>query len=435
MNTGKLNPVIILHGWSDDSESFINLEKFIKKEQNRQVDDISLVDWLSMNDDISYDDIAEAFDNEWERRKLSRDPHSYDFVVHSTGALVLRHWFVKYFATAKECPAKRILMLAPANYGSYLADEGKTFMGRIMKNGLFGIGKKLLHGLELASPYTQALADKDIFKSWYKPTNGLFVTTLIGDASLGGIKGLTHKDGSDNTVMISCGNLECIQVDYNIKQSAKEIRNRTYNTTQSNKVHKHTCNTAFGVIHKIDHSEITGNKKRLSKQLKELINSSLSVERDSWSQHKQKVASNSYLHKNPYANVVISISDKLGQPVTKYVILLSAKDSINRRYKISGVEDVHRNKVNPSRRSFYINTDRLMKSLNDKDLIMQIIADPLCEYDDSGNSKSAGYLPEEHCPEIIFPAAHVADVIHPGSTTFLNIEIPRLFNRVAHITP
>ena len=439
MSKPKPKPIIILHGWSDSSESFEQLKQSLGGRLNRPVDEINLLDWVSMDDDISYDDIAAALDNEWTRKGLSRQPHSVDFVVHSTGALVLRHWMVNYFTGPTQCPAHRILMLAPANYGSYLADEGKSFMGKIIKGGFSDTGKKLLDGLELASNYTQDLANLDVLNSWFKPSNGIFVSVIVGDGRYGGLSGLTHKDGSDNTVMVPCANLECLQVDYTIKQTPTNIRNKNYKTQQSFKTHTHSSDTAFCVLKGLDHSEVTG-KKGFKGNLLDLMVNSLSLTKPQWRQHKELMAQCSNLAANPYANVVLAISDQLGQAVEKYVMFMSVRDQgqSSRSYKAKGIEDVHRFKPDASRRAFYVNTKDLFKSLKmgsngERSLVIKIVADPACDFGES-KKPSAGFLNEDRSPEIVITPEKLSKVIRPGFTTFINIQIPRLFDRVSEIS-
>lgn len=432
------NPIVILHGWSDDSASFKNLKSKLMEWYDRPVDEVKLVDWLSMDDEVSYDDISAALDDEWTRKGLSRVPHSVDFVVHSTGALVLRHWLVKYFGSPSACPAMRILMLAPANYGSYLADEGKSFMGRIIKGGFSDTGKKLLDGLELASGFTQDLAHRDVFENWFKPANGIYVTVLIGDGSFGGLSGMTHEDGSDNTIMIPCANLDCLEVDYTIAQTPAEIKRKGYKTKASFKSRKHSCDTTFCVMKDYHHGDVTG-RDGFTKMLTSLVRRSLTVTKKHWAQHQSEATEVSNLGANPYANLVLSVTDQLGQPVEKYLMLMSVRhpEKVWQTYKAKGIEDVHRNKTDASRRAFYVNTKELFESLkmgtaNERDLIIKIVADPCCEY---GKSKKpmAGFLSEQESPEMIISPETLSKVIRPGYTTFLNVQIPRLFDRVSKV--
>ncbi|MFC5050540.1 esterase/lipase family protein [Rubritalea spongiae] len=415
--------IVIIHGWSDDAQSFQPLAKYIRKHCTPSVKTIKLIDWLSMDDDISYTDLAEAFDQEWRHKELKRTPHSVDFVVHSTGALVLREWLTKYFKTPSKSPAHRILMLAPANYGSYLADEGKTFMGRVFKGGFGDTGKKLLDGLELASPYTQELSARDIFKGWFDPTKKHLVTTLIGNKGYGGLTNITYQDGSDGTVSIPCANPIPFEI------------NATY-TTDTDSYHLSTtpfsADTAFAVFDRYNHSSIAG-KKRINPKLGEAIKRALSVTAETWPQHKQWIAQHSVIEREQYANLVFCVKDHLGQPVDRYFVLLSSWLKQGKLDKLEGIIDVHRLKTDPSRRSFIIDVGKLKKELKGSDLSLQVIADPTCPPEKT-SERIAGYPAQQDIPAIRIAANQVDTYLAPGKTIFLNVSIPRLFHKVVTIS-
>ena len=52
--------------------------------------------------------------------------------MHSTGALVVRDWLPRHFTPAR-APVKRLVMLAPAYFGSHLTHKGRSFTGRVYK--------------------------------------------------------------------------------------------------------------------------------------------------------------------------------------------------------------------------------------------------------------------------------------------------------------
>jgi triacylglycerol esterase/lipase EstA (alpha/beta hydrolase family) len=124
--------VVIVHGWSDNSKSFEPLARFLKRNGYQAVP-IWLGDYPSREDDVRVEDVArrmEAVIREYMASgKLS---NSFDMIVHSTGGLVARQWVSAYYASGR-CPMKRLIMLAPANFGSVLAHKGRSFIGRIVK--------------------------------------------------------------------------------------------------------------------------------------------------------------------------------------------------------------------------------------------------------------------------------------------------------------
>ena len=209
------NPVIILHGWSDNSRSFVAVSKFIKQLPNKRTVHLHLGDWLSMHDDVTYTDLATAMQRAWHDMGLPTRDRSVDLVVHSTGSLVARQWLTQFYS-ASHNPVKRFVMMAPANFGSHLAHKGRSFFGRAIKGWGqpgFQTGTEILKGLELASPYSQQLAFQDLFaaENWYG-AGKILATVMTGNSGYSGISAIANEQGSDGTVRISGANLNCRRI-------------------------------------------------------------------------------------------------------------------------------------------------------------------------------------------------------------------------------
>ena len=119
-------------------------------------------------------------------------------------------------------------MLAPANFGSRLAAQGKSTLAMLFKGGVshgFQTGRRILEGLELGSPVLWAMAERDLFcdSSVYPtdPQRGPFVFILSGTATYGELKGLVAKganeDGSDGTIRASAAALNSIKLNLDLK--------------------------------------------------------------------------------------------------------------------------------------------------------------------------------------------------------------------------
>jgi hypothetical protein len=213
--------VVIIHGWSDTSRSFERLGQHLVDDGSVPgVTHVRLGDYVSLDDDVTFDDLARALQTAWKKEGLPTTARSVDVVVHSTGGLIIRHWMTSFFKPSTN-PIKRLLMLAPANFGSPLAHKGRSFIGRVVKgfksDRRFHTGTHLLKGLELASPFSWDLAEVDRFGSdtWYGPGRVL-CTVLVGTSGYTGISAAANENGTDGTVRVSTAHLDpaCVRFDF-----------------------------------------------------------------------------------------------------------------------------------------------------------------------------------------------------------------------------
>jgi len=215
--------VAILHGWSDASDSFEPLAKFLRRNGYRTVP-IFLGDYVSLRDDVKIDDVTKRME-EVIRDRLAKPASArgrlsapFDLVVHSTGGLVARKWIAAHYADdPSACPVRNLVMLAPANFGSKLAHKGRSMLGRIVKGWKTGFetGEEMLHALELSSPFLWDLAEADLFANPGAPSRKPFYgPDLIRPFVIVGthpydstITKITNEDGSDGTVRVAAASL------------------------------------------------------------------------------------------------------------------------------------------------------------------------------------------------------------------------------------
>ena len=62
--------IVLLHGWSDRSESFKPLAAELARLGLQDIVPIYLGDYVSMDDDVSFDDIAQAMHAAWRKAGL-----------------------------------------------------------------------------------------------------------------------------------------------------------------------------------------------------------------------------------------------------------------------------------------------------------------------------------------------------------------------------
>lgn len=235
-----MRQVVVLHGWSDTSESFEPLIGFLKR-NGFEVVPLFLGDYVSLRDEVRIDDVARRM-HEVFAEKMAKPPGardhlgaSFDLIVHSTGGLLARLWIAEYFRKAK-CPVRNLVMLAPANFGSVLAHKGRSMLGRIFKGAKTGfeVGKEMLHGLELGSTLQWELAQRDLLvMDGVRDSSVLYGPDKLRPFVIVGTHPyphLTHKlineNGSDGTVRVAAANLNTrgITVDFTTSLDEPEVR-------------------------------------------------------------------------------------------------------------------------------------------------------------------------------------------------------------------
>lgn len=311
-----MKPLVIVHGWSDESGSFQSLAQVLGGRGGASPVEIRLGDWVSMNDEVTLPDVADALQRAWADHRLPTAPRSVDVVVHSTGALVLREWMTRFHRPAT-VPIHRLLMLAPANFGSPLAHKGHSFIGRAIKGWGepgFQTGLRILKALELGSPYTFDLAHKDLFgprTPWYGPGR-ILCTVLVGDTGYRGIAAIANEDGSDGTVRISTANLNAARLTLHLDAD---------NQVAHHELQASAGETAFGVVARENHSTIA-LKDRQHPQTVALILDALAVDDAGWPAWRRELATRTAgggdAHR--YQNTVVHLRDHLGHEVDDYFV-------------------------------------------------------------------------------------------------------------------
>ena len=410
--------IVILHGWSDTFASFKPLARLLRaKLPEQDVSIISLADYISMEDEVRFDDVVTAMQTAWEKHGLPKKKGSVDAIVHSTGALVIRDWLQRNF-TPGRAPIKHLLMLAPANFGSPLAHKGRSFLGRVWKGfitrqpegELFETGTRILKGLELASPYTWQLAERDRFGrggEMYQPGNVL-CTVLVGNTGYGGIRTIANEDGSDGTVRISTANMKCVRIKAVFPGNPEEVgHDVTYDMEDS------TGTTAFGVMDSHDHSSIK-LFHRSSSSLRQVerarrdgglfadIVKALTVEDDefgAWCDSLAKrndallpktVRSNS--RKHGFQNTVVRVQDQYGVGVEDYLLEFYEKDDdkeiVAETFHTSAIRGVHKYSDDASYRSVYVDCTRLRETI---DKVGEFLSVSVTAYPEMSERTPAGF--------------------------------------------
>jgi len=261
---------VIIHGWSDCSDSFVDMKSFLVRAGAGRVETVYYGDYESREDGITFDDVADGLNDEFLRLGFidaeGRRQIDLNVIVHSTGGLVIRHWLWRYYLKDRyrpeDCPVRRLVMLAPANFGSPLAHRGKSFLGTLVKGrwkvgDLLEVGRGLLDGLELASPYQWRLAHRDLLvrRGLYGATR-VQTTVLVGADDYAGLRRWVNKPGTDGTVVISGTSLDSVKLILDCcTPAAKRSRFAPYAWSETRPV----SDVAFGVLRGLNHGSIVSS--------------------------------------------------------------------------------------------------------------------------------------------------------------------------------
>lgn len=210
--------LVFVHGWSVTSTAtYGQMPQRLQQQAAAQgmpltIRDIWLSEYVSFDDTVSMSDLVRAFDH------ALRDLHllepSFDCITHSTGGPVVREWLRAQRDTPSRYSTIRLshlVMLAPANFGSALAQLGKGVLGRL-KAWFDGVepGQRILDWLELGSAESLRL-NLDMIHGSDPLDGGLFRFVLTGDrpdrSFYDHLNSYTGEDGSDGVVRIAAANL------------------------------------------------------------------------------------------------------------------------------------------------------------------------------------------------------------------------------------
>ena len=393
--------LVIIHGWSDSSNSFERLADKLKGKLDQDVINLWLGDYISLDDDVRLTDIVAALEMAWHQEIPFGDTlaDGVNVIIHSTGGLVIRHWLTNYSNNDK-LKLKNIVMLAPANFGSPLAHMGRAVHGRILKGfkakKRFNTGTQILKSLEMASPYTWDLAFKDLFQDSFLSSNKVFTTVIVGNTGYSGISSIANKRGSDGTVYVSTANLEAAFLRLNFTGNNEYVGQELLTSK---------AKAAFLVMDEENHGSITlreksrdGNEALLLKKVLQALANDTKSAFDTWvndCKHHTQAILNKYenklkTYKHGYQNTVFHVLDDDGFDIDDYVIEFyqdpnDEDDEFSEAFNNFVVSTVHCYSDNPSYKSFMINCTVLERLVNKYKKPIRISLSALPDYNDKKN--------------------------------------------------
>ncbi|AIF48331.1 hypothetical protein [Dyella japonica] len=210
--------LVFVHGWSvTNTSTYGALPRQLQAQAAAagvalNVADIWLSEYVSFDDAVTMPDVVRAFDHAL--RDLHLQDASFACITHSTGGPVVREWL----RAQRERPGAfstirltHLMMLAPANFGSALAQLGKGVLGQLRAwAGGVEPGQRILDWLELGSAESLSL-NLDHIHGDDPAWRGQFLFVLTGDrpdrSLYDHLNSYTGEDGSDGVVRMAAANL------------------------------------------------------------------------------------------------------------------------------------------------------------------------------------------------------------------------------------
>lgn len=263
--------VVFVHGWSvTNTDTYGGLPQRLASVGLPNGDTIALHDirlsrYVSFRDEVRMPDLVRGLESalRTELADLIASGERFALITHSTGGPLAREWWYRYYASkgaAAECPMSHLVMLAPANFGSALAQLGKSRISEL-KSWMEGVepGQGILDWLELGSSEAWTLNERWIrgqFKQ--NPAKPVFPFVLTGqsiDRSIYDyVNSYTGELGSDGVVRVAAANLNASMLRLRQEPLAKSSDEKSSPLTVSPKTIARAPATAFRLISGASHS-------------------------------------------------------------------------------------------------------------------------------------------------------------------------------------
>lgn len=261
--------VVFVHGWSvTHTNTYGGLPERLAAEAEHydlslSVRQIWLGEYVSFHDEVRLEDVSRAVEAAVRRdlADLLEAGERFAAVTHSTGGPVMRDWVERFYGVAgragarETCPMSHLVMLAPANFGSALAQLGKSRISRI-KSWFGGVepGQGVLDWLELGSPEAWKLNAAWIAQGKQPLAGSVNAFVLTGqtiDRKLfDALNSYTGELGSDGVVRAAAANLNATYV---LLEQESEARGKGPNELVARRP-KHAPRTAFRLVKGAAHS-------------------------------------------------------------------------------------------------------------------------------------------------------------------------------------
>lgn len=355
--------IVFVHGYSvRNTATYGDLPRRLELEMARRglevrVDHIYLGKYVSFNDQVTLDDLSRAFEAALRDKQVGQ----FVCITHSTGGPLVRNWMLRTGGSG----LSHLVMLAPANHGSALAQLGKGRLSRI-KAFVESVepGKRVLDWLELGSEEQWNLNRAWMDHDW--PGQNVFPFVLTGqtiDAKLyDHLNSYTGEAGSDGVVRVAATNLNYDFVRL-VEQEEGELRPVYW---------KRSHETAMAVLPGLSHG---GQKRGImtsvgleqSHPTVDAVLECLSVNseadydalRDRFARRTESLQANEQ-NVGRYSMLCLRVTDDQGELLEDYDVLFTAGNQASPDALPKGFfRDRQRNSRHPGRLTYYLDHSRL----------------------------------------------------------------------------
>ena len=458
--------LVFVHGYSvTNLDTYGELPLRLRNESQARgfevkIENIYLGRYISFNDEVRLDDVSRAMQAAVQQQVPAGT--RFACITHSTGGPVVRNWWHLFYENANlVCPMSHLIMLAPANHGSALAQLGKTKLSRV-KSWFDGVepGQKILDWLELGSNEAWQLNTDWILNGGkHISENGIFPFVLTGqdiDRKLyDHINSYTGELGSDGVVRVASANLNSHYI--KLKQTALQSNNNTSANTLEVEVVRNAPLTAFRIITQKSHSgETLGIMRSVLKETTDQKNTETitaifdcirvtniqdytklcdtfsgqteTVQKNSLVEIDKKLLKNTTYFHDRYCMVVFRVKDSEGYPLTNFDLVLTGPGHDPDMLPEGFFADRQCNHVDSSTITYFFNYDvmagaaaiikdgeEIRKALPGIDSLGLIIRP----------RPDAGFIRYQAC-EINASKELFEKALSPNATTLIEIELKRI---------
>ncbi|SFI47353.1 esterase/lipase family protein [Planctomicrobium piriforme] len=486
--------IVLVHGWSVfDTATYGELPDRLLSEskagrlKNVTIQNVSLSQYVSFRDEVRVSDLAAGFEAAFRREiepKLKGE--RFACITHSTGGPVIRHWWWRMYQEAnRPCPMSHLIMLAPANFGSALAQLGKSRLSRL-RSWLKAVepGQGILDWLEhgsdeswelnrdwiLGSAKMSTVADID------PPVYPFVLTGQSIDRTLyDHLNSYTGESGSDGTVRCAAANLNATYLKLKQRVTSANVQHLLSQLPQDGEStdldncqweellqveeHVESMRVAFRLIRGATHVgsedgilfsvQDNGKKNETVDSIIQCLNvdSPNTYEKlcDAFSaetadiREKERVerakgwCTQPNIFHDAHSLVILRFRDHTGQTLTQLDFKLLGPNDDPNRLPANFLEDRQMNQANKSTLTFFINYD-VMNGLGETTYRKQVVREALKGISKLGMRIYAQPLNGivRYYPGIMQATKQVfGQVLRPDQTTLIDVEFKRLIGRGA----